>query len=262
MPKVLPKVLITGGSRGIGLEIVKLLSTKGYDVTNLSRTPSNVNGVHDVACDLTKDEDLINSIDKIKDIDVLICNAGFGISGAIEFQDINEIKKQFELNFFSQTKLVKLAIPFLKKSKGKIIFTSSLASEFAIPFQSFYSASKAALEDYAMALSNELKMFNIQVCFVRLGDVQTSFTQKREKNIIGDDVYGGRIEKSVHKMELDEQKGMKPEKVAKAYFKIIKKKKIKIKYTVGIGNKLLSFLRKILPLNLVNKLVGKLYIKK
>ena len=253
-------VLITGGSSGIGYEIAKLLISKNINVINISRSPCDIEGVKNILCDLTDFDKVNNIIDLIPNIDVLINNAGFGISGAIIYSDILNIKKQYELNLFSSINLTNKIINKINKH-GKIIFTSSLAAIFSIPFQSFYSSSKAALELYAKALRNELKIFDINVTFIRLGDIKTNFTDNREKMHIGDDVYKGSISKSVAKMEHDERNGMKPYKVAKAYYRIIKKKHVKVKYTVGFGNKLLSLLNKILPENLVNYIVSKIYIK-
>ena len=85
---------------------------------------------------------------------------------------------------------------------------SSVAAPVPIPFQAYYSASKAAINDYTMALANEVRPYGVEVCCVQPGDIKTGFTAAREKVREGDDVYGGRIARSVGVMEHDEQTGM------------------------------------------------------
>src|SRR5699024_8281018 len=101
--------------------------------------------------------DIDSAFSKIEKIDLLINNAGFGVSGCVEFTDMGEIRAQFELNFFAHIAVTKAALPKLRESRGRVIFISSAASVFSIPFQSFYSATKSAVESVSLALSNELK---------------------------------------------------------------------------------------------------------
>ncbi len=87
---------------------------------------------------------------------------------------------------------------------------SSVAAVAPIPFQTYYSASKAAVNAYTMALANEVRPFGITVCAVQPGDIATGFTSAREKSQAGDQAYNGRIGRSVARMEHDETAGMSP----------------------------------------------------
>ncbi len=216
--------VITGASSGIGKETARLFAAKGWQVICLSRTPCNIKRVKSIRCDITKQEDINTAFSQIESIDLLINNAGFGVSGCAEFMEMSEIRNQFELNFFAHIAVTKAALPMLRKSKGKIIFTSSASAIFSIPFQSFYSATKSAIESLACALANELKAFGISVCAVRLGDVKTGFTAARQKDFAGDDIYGGVISRSVSVMENDEIHGMEPEEIAVAIMRVAQKK--------------------------------------
>lgn len=255
-------VVITGASSGIGRACAEKFAENGCTVYSLSRRECDITGVTSIKCDITDSQQIKSAISQIDKIDILINNAGFGISGAVEFTDTAEMKAQFELNFFAQIEVTKAALPKLKESRGKILFISSAASVFSIPFQAFYSASKSAVESVAFAMRNELKMFGVSVGCVRLGDIKTGFTGAREKSFKGDDVYNGLISRSVSVMENDETNGMDPKDIAAAIFKICAHKKLPLVSVAGLQYKFLCSLQKILPASAVNELVGKLYMKK
>lgn len=256
-------VLITGASSGIGKACAEIFLKNKHTVYNLSRTPSSVPNIINIKCDITNPSDIKEAFKQIPKLDVLINNAGFGISGALEYTKLEDLKKQFELNIFAQVEVTKAAIPLLRKSKkAKIIFTSSAASVFSIPFQSFYSATKSAIETIAASLSTELKAFKIQVGYVRLGDIKTGFTDNRAKDYDGDDVYNGQIKRSVAVMEHDERNGMNAEDVAKVYYKLATKRKLPLQTTVGLKYQAYGVLAKYLPTQFVNTIVGILYMPK
>ena len=142
-------LIITGGSSGIGQAAADLFAAKGYKVYELSRHGEDRAGVTHIDCDVTSPDDCRNAAAKVATeagkIDVLISNAGMGISGAIEFTDINEAKRQFDVNFFGAVNIAQAVLPYMRNERdGKIIFVSSLAATFPIPYQAFYSASKSA----------------------------------------------------------------------------------------------------------------------
>lgn len=259
-------VIITGGSSGIGKATVEALKEKNSVIYELSRKESSIQGnnVTHINVDITdelKIKEVVKSIfEKEKRIDVLINNAGFGISGAVEFTGSENMRKQFEVNFMAVTNITRLVLPYMRDQKsGKIINISSVAAVLPIPYQTYYSVTKSAINSFTKALSIEVKQFNIYVCAVMLGDIKTDFTKNREKIIIGDDIYNGRISRSVNIMEKDEQNGMKAEIVGKYISKIVFKKKVKVIYTVGFKYKLFVLLSKILSVNFVTKVVGKIY---
>jgi len=260
-----PVCVISGASKGIGRECAKKFSSQGYLVYNLSRTPSDVDGVISIECDVTDEDRIKGSLAEVFEkegrIDLVIANAGFGISGAVEFTDSSDARRQFDVNFFGVFYLVKNSLEYLRKTKGRVLAVSSAAAVFSIPFQSFYSASKSAVASLMCATANEVKAFGIQAGYVQLGDVKTSFTASRKKDHNGDDVYAGVISRSVAKMEHDEQSGMAPETIANKIYKVMTKRKMPLKTTVGASYKLLVFLAKILPLPFQNYVISKLYMK-
>ena len=102
-------------------------------------------------------------------------------------------------------------------------------------------------------------MHGIYVTVVELGDICTGFTKARQKSILGDDEYGGRISRSVSQMEHDEQNGMDPARIGRYIAGIVEKKNPAVVYVAGAQYKFLSLLCKLLPAAARGKIVGKIY---
>ena len=258
--------VITGGTSGIGKCTAQAMLEKGYTVYELSRRAQGIEGLHHIVADVTDEQTLAAAINEILQredhIDVVINNAGFGISGAVEFTKTEDAQHQLDVNFFGMVRMNRQVLPIMRKQGyGRIVNLSSVAGEIAIPFQTYYSASKAAINSYTMALANEVKPFGIQVCCVQPGDIRTGFTAAREKNQLGDDIYGGRIARSVAGMERDEQTGMAPEKAGAFIAHVATRKGSKPVNTIGLQYQFFCFLAKVLPAKALNYLVGLIYAK-
>lgn len=258
--------LVTGGSSGIGRSTALALKQSGCTVYEMSRREKGCDDITHLIGDVTKEEQVKAAVDRIVQeqgrLDIVINAAGFGISGAIAFTDNEEAKRQFEVNFFGMVIVNRAVLPvFHKQGSGRIVNISSVAGPIAIPFQAYYSACKAAINAYTMALANEVRPYGITVCAVLPGDIATGFTAARQKSVAGDDVYGGRISRSVAVMEHDEQNGMRPEKAGRFIAKVARKKSKKPLYTIGFSYRLFVFLSKILPAQFLNYLVGLIYAK-
>lgn len=259
-------VIITGGSSGIGLACCEKFLQNNYKVYELSRKngSENKNIIH-IKADVTDEQSVADAIqtifEKEKRIDVLVNNAGFGIAGSIEDTDINDAKKQFDVNFFGAVICAQKVLPYMRKQGfGRIVNISSMAAPLAIPFQAFYSASKAAVNSFTLSLANEVKPFGITVCAVMPGDVKTGFTAAREKSNT-DSAYKEVLERSLAVMEHDEQNGMPPSAIADAVFKAATAKNPKPLSTKGTQYHLFAGLSKVLPTGLVNRIVGSIYAK-
>lgn len=256
--------VVTGGSSGIGFGAVKALLDKNYKVYELSRRNFEHKDVTHLKLDVSDEiaaQQVIQSIyDKEGRIDILINCAGFGISGAVEYTELVEAKKQFDVNFFGIVNVTRAVLPYMRKQEsGRIVNVSSVAALAPIPFQAYYSASKSAINTYSGALANEVKPFGITVTAIMPGDIKTGFTAAREKSILGDEAYKGRISRSVKKMEKDERNGMDADVAGKYIAKIATKKKVKPLYSIGFGYKIISLLCMILPSRTKSWLICKLY---
>lgn len=258
--------VVTGGSSGIGRCTAAALAQAGCAVYEFSRREILQEGVKHISADVTDEMAVVSAINQVVEesgkIDVVVNCAGFGISGAIEFTELSDAKRQFDVNFFGMVNVNKAVLPIMRRNGGgRIVNISSVAAVAHIPFQTYYSATKAAIESYTCALANEVKPFGISVSCAQPGDICTSFTAARKKNVAGDDIYGGRISRSVAGMEKDEQKGMQPQFAGAYIAKIALKRNVKPVYTVGFGYKGLSVLCKILPCRFRNWIVGLLYAR-
>lgn len=258
--------VVTGGTSGIGKETALALLQSGYTVYELSRRAEGLEGLRHIPTDITREDMVHTAVEQIMAetgrIDVLVNNAGFGISGAVEFTPTAEAKRLFDANFFGMVNMNRAVIPVMRRQgSGRIVQLSSVAAPIPIPFQAYYSATKAAVNAYTMALANELRPFGVTVCAVQPGDIKTGFTAAREKVIEGDDVYEGRIGRSVSRMEHDEQTGMDPAVAGRFIARVARKSKVKPIYTIGLSYKLFVFLVRILPGRFLNWLIGLLYAK-
>lgn len=258
--------LITGASSGIGLTTAKMLKQKGYVVYGIARNPFETQDFEYKQCNVTDTKTIDKLVKEIFDthnkIDLLVNCAGMGISGSVENSPNQKIEKIFDVNFFGTVNMCKAVLPYMRQNgSGHIVNISSVAGQLTIPFQTFYSATKAAIESFSTGLKMEVKPFGIKVACVLPGDTKTGFTQAREKNPADHQSYGDRIERSIATMEKDEQNGMTPESVAKVICKVANQKHPKILNVVGIKYKFFVFLGKVLPRRFVNKILYMMYAK-
>lgn len=256
--------IVTGGSSGIGRTTAAALGKAGCTVYEFSRHDAGDPGICHLGVDVT-DEGAVDAavssvLEREGHIDIVVNCAGFGISGAVEFTELADAKRQLEVNFFGMVNVNHAVLPLMRRAGvGRIVNISSVAAPAAIPFQTYYSASKAAINCYTCALANEVKPYGITVTAVQPGDIATGFTDARKKTVAGDAEYGGRISRSVAGMERDERNGMKPEAAGAYICKVALKKRVKPLYAIGLPYKGACFLCQILPCGVRNWLVGKIY---
>ncbi|MDD6050935.1 MAG: SDR family NAD(P)-dependent oxidoreductase [Clostridiales bacterium] len=258
--------LVTGGSSGIGRSTAAALQDAGYAVYEFSRRDVPQSGVTHISVDVTSETGVQAAVAQILAeagrIDVVVNCAGSGISGAVEFTPLAQARAQLDVNFFGTVNVNRAVLPSMRnQGSGRIVNISSVAAVAHIPFQAFYSASKAAVSSYSCALDNEVSPYGIRVTAIELGDICTGFTQARQKIVQGDSEYGGRITRSVRQMEQDEQNGMNPDVIGAAITRIAAKKRCKPVCVVGTTYKLLSYLCRVLPSAWRGKIVGAIYAK-
>jgi short-subunit dehydrogenase len=195
-------------------------------------------------------------------IDILVNCAGMGVSGPAEETGWDMLSLQFDTNVFGSLAVTRAVLPIMRESgAGRVVFTGSVAGRIPIPFQSAYSASKAAISSFARAIRSEVKPFGITVSVVEPGDVKTNFTNQRaKKKLDADSPYSSAADAAVSHMERDELAGMAPEAIADAILNLLSKRRPPARLVPGAQYKLLAFLQRLLPDATVERIVEKIYL--
>lgn len=246
-------ILITGASRGIGLAAATLLAQHGYTVYGTSRQPQveTLNGFTLLKLDVREDQSVQACVETVISrsgrLDVLINNAGYTLSGAVEEATVADAYRLFETNFFGVMRLTNAALPHMRRlGHGHIINISSLAGLVGVPYLGLYAASKHALEGYTASLRLELHGSGLHVSLVEPGDIQTDIVSEPPSNPIA--AYDGIRERvaAVHATNL--RHGPPPEKVARVMMSIIQQPAPGLRYTVTGGQEsLVPLARRLLP---------------
>jgi hypothetical protein len=234
-------ILITGGSSGIGKAVGDYLTHKNLTVYGTSRNPENYPNTNFrlLQLDVTKSESIIKVVDQIISetgkIDVLVNNAGVGITGPIEETPDQEIKKAFETNLFGPIQLIKAVLPHMRNQKnGLIINITSIAGYMGLPYRGIYSATKGALALTAEALRMEIRQFGIKMTNIAPGDFATNIASGRYHSpVIEDSPYKEVYKNTLTMMNEHVDAGQDPIIMAKMIYKVIETKNPKVHYKVG-----------------------------
>jgi len=265
---MLKVVFITGISSGFGKCTAEYLAQKDFVIYGTSRKEVETDGrINVLNADITDVDSVKAAVETVllKEgrIDVLINNAGMGISGPIETALMDDIRLQMRTNFLGTVNVIQAVLPAMRKQQGgTIINISSIGGLMGLPFQGFYAASKFAIEGMSEALRMELKPFHIKVVVIRPGDFITSFTSNRkiDENLNEKNPYELRFRKSMSVIEADEKGGMKPDYFARKLARIIEKKNPCSTYIVSTAEqKLAVVLKRILPDALFSAILGSHY---
>lgn len=250
-------VLITGGSSGIGKSMGIYLSGKGYVVYGTSRNPErykNFSSFKLIRLDVADTASIEEAVDYVLEeegrVDVLINNAGVGITGPLEEIPREEMLKNFSTNYFGPIEVTKTVLPLMRKQgKGLVINITSIAGYMGLPYRGVYSASKAALEMTTEAWRMELKQFNINMVNVAPGDFATNIAAGRyHAPVIEGSPYQNQYQMSLKLMDDHVDNGKDPMEMAKIIHKIIENPSPKIHYKIGEFMQNFSIiLKRILP---------------
>lgn len=246
--------IVTGSSSGIGYATSLLLARNRFhtyatmrnieksadiqEITNKERLSLQV-----IQLDVNDDASIRNSIKRIERenerIDVLINNAGYGLVGAFEDLSVEEIKSQFETNFFGVIRLTQQVLPIMRKQKsGTIVNVSSGAGRIGFPGMSAYVSSKFALEGLSESMSYELEPFGIKVIIIEPGVIRTNFKKNSvmsKKSLDNSSIspYSTIIQKIDSSISSIIEHATPPEDVAKAILHAITSNNPELRYLVG-----------------------------
>ena len=263
-PSTKKVVLITGASSGIGKSMAIFLSEKGFKVYGTSRNPKNTEILPFtmIALDVLKKETIQIAIEQIIEregkMDVLINNAGMGITGPIEDTPTDEMRRVFDTNFFGAIEVMKAVLPTMRAQKsGLIINITSIAGYMGLPFRGVYSATKGALELISEATNMEVQQFGIHVVNVAPGDFATNIAAGRYHTpVFENSAYKKSYQQNLDLINSHVDSGMNPIGMAEQVYKIINNPTPNIHYKVGkFMEKFSIVLKRILPDKVYQKLL-------
>jgi NAD(P)-dependent dehydrogenase (short-subunit alcohol dehydrogenase family) len=246
--------IVTGSSSGIGHATSLLLARNRFHtyatirnieksanirkIANEERLPLQV-----IHLDVNDEASIRNSIEKVvsekERIDVLVNNAGYGLVGAFEDLSVEEIKSQFETNFFGIIRLTQQVLPIMRQQKsGTIVNVSSGAGRIGFPGMSAYVSSKFALEGLSESMSYELEPFGIKVVIIEPGVIRTNFKKNSvmsKKSLDDSSIspYSSLIQKMDASISSIVEHATPPEEVAKAILHAVITKNPELRSLVG-----------------------------
>ncbi len=187
-------------------------------------------------------------------LDALVNNAGTAVGGPLEMLPLQELRDQFEVNFFGHVAMTQALTPALRRARGRLIMISSIGGLVTTPYMSPYHASKYALEAVADSLRVELARSHIQVALIEPGSIATPIWDKGNELIDGVKVppeleqYYGHVPKAMEKTLRDTAKrGIPPERVAQTIEGALAAKRMRARYLVGLDAHGMVWLHRLLP---------------
>jgi NAD(P)-dependent dehydrogenase (short-subunit alcohol dehydrogenase family) len=260
-------VLITGCSSGIGRATALRLAGAGWRVYASARRPESLAELRDAGAqtlvlDVTDEQSIAAAVDTIEQaegaVGVLINNAGYSQSGAIETVPMDAVRRQFETNIFGLVRLTQLVLPKMRAQRwGKIVNLGSMGGRLSFPGGGHYHATKHALEAISDALRFELRGFGIDVILLEPGLITTEFGEAAAASMAdaatsGDDPYAtfnatvGAVTKGAYDGPM-RLLGAGPERVAKVIERTLRRRRPPARITITPSAKLMIGLRRLLP---------------
>ena len=241
--------IVTGSSSGIGFETALALAHEGYYTYATMRDTKKSDKILDIAkkenlnvevleLDVDKEDTIKEAVDKIvrdkNRIDVLVNNAGYGLFGCVEDLSIDDLKAQFETNFFGVVRTIQAVLPILRKQKsGIIVNVSSIAGKIGFPVSPAYISSKFALEGLSESMRYELEPFGIKTIIIEPGVIKTNFMTSLKKSMKPDSPYKEITGKVINGIAMMAEMGTPPQEVARTIIKAVTSENPSSRYPVG-----------------------------
>ena len=255
--------IVTGSSSGIGYETALLLARNGFRTYATMRNLKKAKDIsdivkreqlslHTVELDVTNEKSVNKAIKNIKSdagrIDVLVNNAGYGLTGSLEDLSMNEIKEQYETNVFGLIRVTQAVLPTMREQKsGIIVNISSIGGKMAMPLSSPYIGTKFAVEGLSESIAYDLEPFGIKIIIIEPGAIKTNFGTGMvvaEKNLNPSSPYFKGMQQLQGTLNGLLKSGTPPAKVAEVILNAITTPNPNLRYTVGDDAALLVQKRK------------------
>jgi len=265
VPEPAKSVLITGCSSGIGHATAAHLASEGWKVYATARRPETIEdlraqGCETLALDVCDESSMSAAVDAVVEaegaVGVLINNAGYSQSGAVESIPLEQVRRQFDTNVFGLIRMCQLVLPGMREQRfGKIVNISSMGGRLTFPGGGLYHATKYAVEALSDALRFEVRGFGVDVILIEPGLIVTKFGEVAAASVTEDGDGGPyeRFNRSVAKLTENAYKGPMsklgagPEAVAKTISSALKVRRPKARYPVTASAHLMINQRRLVP---------------
>ena len=271
-------VLVTGSSTGIGRACALDLARRGFRVFAGVRREEDAealrgDGLATVMLDVTDADAIARVRDEIdgalaeEPLAGIVNNAGVGIGGPIEAVDLDDLRRQLEINTIAPVAVTQAFLPRLRAARGRVVNMGSVGGRVSQPFLGPYSASKYALEALSDVMRRELRPWGIKVAIVEPGNIKTRIWEKGASQVDEmrermtpeqHELYGRNLERMEKIIKFADRSGAPPEKVAKAVAHALTSDRPRARYLVGADARVQLALEKGLPTPVVDRLMAKL----
>lgn len=270
--------LVTGASTGIGRATALRLDSCGWKVFAGVRKEEDAEslraegseGLAPVILDVTEAEQIAAAAELIAresegGLDGLVNNAGVAVPGPLETMPLEDLRHQLEVNLVAYVAVTQAMLPQIRRAEGRVVFLSSIGGRIAFPFGGPYHASKFATEAIGDVFRQELRPWGLRVSIVEPGSIDTPIWQRGQRKAADieaksprtNQLYGAAIDKFRKVIEDTAERGIPPEKVAKAISHALEANRPRTRYLVGLDAKVQARLQPLIPASLFDRIVAR-----
>jgi NAD(P)-dependent dehydrogenase (short-subunit alcohol dehydrogenase family) len=272
-------VLVTGASTGIGRATALRLDGSGWRVFAGVRKEADAEGLRQVASpslvpvilDVTDSAQIAAAAVQIEresdgeGLDGLVNNAGVAVPGPLETIPLEDLRHQLEVNLVAYVAVTQAMLPQIRRAEGRIVFLASIGGRIAFPFGGPYHASKFATEAIGDVFRQELRPWGIEVAIIEPGSIDTPIWERGQdkaeeieaKSPQTNLLYGAALDKFRKVIEDTAERGIPPEKVAKAISHALESSRPKTRYLVGLDAQLQARIQPLIPTRLFDRIVAR-----
>jgi NAD(P)-dependent dehydrogenase (short-subunit alcohol dehydrogenase family) len=270
--------LVTGASTGIGRATALRLDASGWKVFAGVRKPEDAESLREAASsrlapvflDVTEADQITAAAELIEKessggLDGLVNNAGVAIPGPLETVPLEDFRRQLEVNLVAYVAVTQALLEQIRRAEGRVVFISSIGGRIAFPFGGPYHASKFGTEAIGDVFRQELRPWGLKVSIVEPGSIDTPIWERGQR--MGEEIeaksprtnllYGAAIEKFRKVIEDTAERGIPPEKVAKAISHALESNRPRARYLVGLDAKLQARLKPLIPSSVFDRIVAR-----
>jgi NAD(P)-dependent dehydrogenase (short-subunit alcohol dehydrogenase family) len=271
-------VVVTGSSTGIGRASALALAREGLTVFAGVRKPEDGEALaaaaegelEPLALDIADGASIAAATERVREATAdrlagLVDNAGIVVPGPVEAVDLDELRRQLEVNVVGQVAVTQALLPMIRAARGRVVLMSSIGGRMSFPHLSAYNASKHALEAIGDSLRQEMRQFGVEVAIVEPGAVATPFWDKghaeapKARAAMGPQLLepGPELDQLEAASRKTAARGVAPERVADAVVHALTAAKPRTRYLVGVDAKIQAQLRRLLPDRVLDRLIAR-----